>query len=508
MTKPNLHLKNPSLTLYAFHLRSDAMAEVVADAPDLWEKLAQLGDYFAAPELRQLPAQLICYQNGHYYPEGEFGKNTHYLELMPQRKWHFSSVLQDNLTRRGWVYPLRLHDTYAVDFTVYYPNQTIAIEHLRQLNPQDCLNPNFIQASLGHTLLFYAESLSHTFDDRVLANCCVEALFTETASISLSRRGQLFGSPIFEYEVISPTTHPNRLLHLLVWLGKHERTLALAGQANRWLINLLNCRHKILLADYQAKDSYHAAHKIYRQLESDSQPLDQLPTEPAKRLELLETILNQTSDNTFKYAHQFRDLADQHTTLTTNIANYAKWLRHLSDYRLPTDDLTWLADFEEKTSHISQQQITVYLDYLKPGHHLFEQRTATILGLVHLGEQKQQMMRAEKFEFLITFFGAAVGTGAISATVIPNPPHLSDLMRQLFELFEFIKIPGWFYKDPLVQRFSELPIFQWLKHFPALPSNISKVMFHLMVGGAAATFITVSISWISKWFTRDFKGEL
>jgi len=58
MTQSNLHLKNPSLTLYAFHLRSDAVAEVVADAPDLWEKLAQLGDYFAAPELRQLPAQL------------------------------------------------------------------------------------------------------------------------------------------------------------------------------------------------------------------------------------------------------------------------------------------------------------------------------------------------------------------------------------------------------------------------------------------------------------------
>jgi hypothetical protein len=72
MTQPKLRIKNPSLTLYAFHLRHDAMG-LVDEAPHLWEKLTQLSEYFSAPELQELPAQLMCYQNGNYYPEGELG---------------------------------------------------------------------------------------------------------------------------------------------------------------------------------------------------------------------------------------------------------------------------------------------------------------------------------------------------------------------------------------------------------------------------------------------------
>ncbi|MFK5968746.1 MAG: hypothetical protein QM487_01295 [Candidatus Marithrix sp.] len=462
-----IYIKNPSVTLYAFHLRTDFEKEVVADAAHLWEKLTQLSNVI--PELQQLPEKLICYQNGKYNPIAEQGQQTDYLELIqPERVLNFSSKNQDILT--GSVYPLRLHDTYAVDLTLSYQNQEIAINNLHRLNPQNCLMPNNIQASLGQTLLLYGEPVGDNITNQDLANKYVKTVLQEIPSFK--QQGQLFGSPIFVYETISTKNapHSNELTHILVWLGKHEQTVKLAEKSTPWLINLLNCHHKILFTYHQANQSNELARKIYQKLDAKNKQLNQLPTIQEQRLKLLENILNETSDNTFKYANHLRNLTDHHTTIEINITNYIKWLGHIRDLSLATDNLQFLKDFHTNNCQHYQQQTKVYLDYLKPGHNLFEQFITTILGLVNIGEQKQQLIRAEKFEFLITFIGAAVGTGAISATVIPDP----------LSLFE---IP------------------QWLNNLPLL-KEILKVMFHLIIGGAIAMILTPLISVIARWFTR------
>jgi hypothetical protein len=504
MTQQNLRIKNPSLTLYAFHLRTDMTKEVVTDADHLWEKLTQLSDNLSMPELQTLPEKLICYKNGKYHPAGEQGQRTDYLELIqPERELRFSSVVQDDLTLSGSLYPLRLHDTYAVDFTVFFKNQdkqeAVDIKHLRRFNPKDCLMPSHIQASLGQTLLLYAEPFEGAIADKDLADECVKALLQEEGKNltgfqnlsglghpSLSNQAKLFGSPIFEYETIPQldAPHPNERTHILVWLGKPVKTLELAEKANFDLINLLSCRHKILFAYYQAHQSNHLARQIYKALDNKSEQLHQLPKAQEKRLALLEAILNNTSDDTFEYARHLRNLDDHRTTIQTNSTNYAKWLEHIRGFCLPVDHLTFLDEFYAHTCQHHQQQIDVYLNYLKPGHHLFEQVTTTILGLVHIGEQKQQMIRARKFEFLITFIGAAVGTGAISATVIPEPPNLIDLVSHFFDMVQL----------PLF----EMP--QWFNNIVP-PENILNVMFHLFIGGVTALVFTPLISFISRLFT-------
>ncbi|MEK8017807.1 MAG: hypothetical protein VSS75_013120, partial [Candidatus Parabeggiatoa sp.] len=91
--------------------------------------------------------------------------------------------------------------------------------------------------------------------------------------------------------------------------------------------------------------------------------------------------------------------------------------------------------------------------------------------------------RDQKFQFLITFIGAAVGAGAISATVIQNPPDFIYLVSQLFE-------------------FAQLPT-QWLSLLPELSTDVLKVIFHLMVGGATAWVFSPLILLISRLFTRN-----
>jgi len=241
MTQQNLRINNPSVTLYAFHLRTDMATGMVADATHLWEKLAQLSNYFSIPELQQLPEKLICYQNGNYHPDGELGQRTNYLELIQYKpaELRFSPVTQDELTLSGSAYPLRLHDTYAADFTVCYQNQAVDVNQLHRLNPEGCLMPSHIQASIGQTLLLYAEplKLKNALAAKMFADECVKALLQVAKPPFLSNQGILFGSPIFEYEAIpkfDAPPHPNELTHILVWLRKHQQTLELAGKANRW----------------------------------------------------------------------------------------------------------------------------------------------------------------------------------------------------------------------------------------------------------------------------------
>jgi hypothetical protein len=301
-------------------------------------------------------------------------------------------------------------------------------------------------------------------------------------------QGKLFGSSIFEYEIIPPfdAPVPNESTHILVWLGEHEQMLEFASQANCWLIHLLNCRHRVLFAYHQAHQSNHSARQIDEKLDGKSQQLNRLPKAQEKRLELLEALLNNTSDDTFEYARHIRHLADYHATIKTNTMNYAKWLGNIRELSLTTDNLTFLEDFYTHTCHHHQQQVGVYLDYLKPGHHLFGQMMVNILGMVHIGEQKQQIIRDQKFEFLIVFIGIVVGMGAISAVVIAEPPHLIDLVSGFFDFVQF----------PLF----EMP--QWFNNFPAPPNNILKVIFHLMVGGMTAVLFTPLISFFLKQFRR------
>ncbi len=68
----NLGLHSPSITLYAYHLRNSINQGeelTVAEAPQIWEQLVDLGNKFHITELQTLRQQLICYQNNQYFPQ-------------------------------------------------------------------------------------------------------------------------------------------------------------------------------------------------------------------------------------------------------------------------------------------------------------------------------------------------------------------------------------------------------------------------------------------------------
>lgn len=426
MNPLNLRVNNPSLTLYAFQLRTDLATEVVEDAARLWEKSIQLGNQLAIPELQQLTSKLLCYQAGHYTPDAEHGQPTHFLKLIqPEGILRFAPLEQsNNLTRTGSVEAFRLHDVYAIDLTLQYSKQVMEVNQLNRLNPQGCLLPQAIQASVGQTLVLYAEPAEETTPDQALAEACVKALWQDTAFSppTLVNQGQFLGCPIFEYETIpsQPAVHSNELQHLLVWFGKDQKQYELSfGKASRSLIHLLCCRHKIQFAYYQADQSNREARSLYNHLESQSNDTFGQSHSQKQRLAGLEELLDTMSHQAFQYTRHLRDLNDQLSTIRSNLRNFSRWSQHLKE---TNDDLAFWEEFQH-TGQRFDQQIEVYLNYLEPGQKLFQQMVDTAQGLIEVDTLKH----SHRLELIVVFVASVLEGAAISAKV---NHHLTEIFWQ------------------------------------------------------------------------------
>ncbi|NES19974.1 MAG: hypothetical protein F6K41_13820, partial [Symploca sp. SIO3E6] len=256
---------SPSLSLFAFHLRNDTNG-IKDNANRLWEQCLTLGEESDIPLLKSLKTALRSYTYNpkdsqyHYTPTNEDREATEaekpylddWLELVrldpkldQARQLSFHALAGKNAPRiMGELYPLRIHDTYALDLTLRY-RQTLDFTHLSLLNSSEQ-----IRGSLGQTMLLFTKPVNVPESDyQEFTNQCVAALLPKTASnLNPSFQGQLFGSPIFEYE--GKGENPREGHHLLVWLNSHPETLQRIGQSEAYhaLLNLLCCRHKILFA--------------------------------------------------------------------------------------------------------------------------------------------------------------------------------------------------------------------------------------------------------------------
>ena len=493
--------QNPSLTLYAFQLRQDiskAKQEVMDNADQLWEQCVALGEQRNIQLLKSLKTELRCYtydpkdSQYHYNPSNEDQEATaeekpyldDWLELVrkdPQldqaRQLRFHSESDQNgLRLMGEIYPLRIHDTYALDLTLRY-RETVELAHLSQLNPTD-----HIQASIGQTLLLFAKPVNveeSAYED--FANHCVAGLVKETADyLQLSATGQLFGSPIFEYD--NDKQKPRERCHILVWLDSHPETLNKSVEAYHSLLNLLCCRSKIHYAYSQSRYCHDQALELYRELE---QKVNELIQPPEETLEELKQWLKEIPQIAFPYAKYLRDIEDHRTAITTNIENYRSRLEKIKELSLPKDNLAFLQTFLDRTCKQFQNQIQVDLNYLRPGQNLFEQMTATIRGMIEVKQAESDRIlqetlqaneaaaqkREQKLELVITTVGTGLAVSGISSQVATHPTK---------EISSACQEP----KDPKDANLASY-----------LGCSSLDIVFHLLVGVILATPVGIILWW-------------
>jgi len=423
-------IKNPGVTLYTYHIRQELAHEVTNDAQRLWENLSELSKPLGIPELKRLREQLICYENGIYTPGTENGRQPgQIIELIRQDRYlKFQKILHaDNLILSGFLYPVKLHDTYTADLTLFFKDQTTDASRFGLFNPGGCLLSSNIFANMGQTLLLFATPTEETPADKTLADECVKAFLKDSHQLipQFTGDGRLFGSPIFEYETES--LNPSEECHILVWFNTDSKTSDLADKAYNYLMNLLCCRSKIIFTYNESRHCNNKARKLYSRLEKRAEILSDLkPEQPEKRLGNLETLLAEMPPDALDYACCLRDMHDFITTTETNAKNYASWLDDIRTLSNPEheDDLRFLEHFHDRACCQFHEQIQTDLRYLSPGQNLFEEIINTIRGLVEIDTLKQLKENEEKeskhqtnLQIFIAFIGFVLAGATISATL-------------------------------------------------------------------------------------------
>ena len=436
---------NPKLTLYAFHLHQNLANDStpVDDANHLWERCQQIGKKLDIPKLENLSI-----------PDNQEISNEDFIE--------FTAIQhQSNLHLSGELNRLLIHDIYAVDLTFRYPYPEVELTNLKGLNQDNCLLPSNINASIGQTLVFFAQPVANIYSEKAFADVCVKTLISEDTfnklNISYQNQGKLLNSPIFEYN--NDADLPQEQCHILIWLNTNKETIALEADGKYYysIIDLLNCRHKIIYARSESRCCYQKARKQYSKLEEKVNLFNNLKDNPSdSKLKEFNQWLNEIPAISFAYSRYLRDLQLHKATIQTNVKNHKLYLDKIS--RLcKQDDLEFLSSLIELAEDNFVEQINTDLAYLTPGQSLFEQLIESIRGIIEI----EQTKRARNLNITINTLGIGFGGGAIISGVVvqhidkinqpvdwnlslSKPPHpfYASLFLSLIGILVFLGI-GW-----------------------------------------------------------------
>jgi len=425
-------IKNSSLSVFAFHLRhsieQNPESEVEKNADRIWQNLAGLSQPLGITDLANLPQKLICYADGKYTPTAEtnLGDDELLKLLKPNENDRFSNVDRaDGLILESLIAAaFRIQDTYAAELNLTC-SKAIATSQLKEIfNPADCLLPSKIAASLGQTLLLLTEPIGSVKDEQKLAEDCANNLLPNN-NLQLRSHGELFGSPIFEYD--NGELDPIKSCQVLIWFNSAPKTLNLAIENSGLLLLLLCLHHKIIHAYHQSRQANQKARALYSQQEAEVKSINEFSDQPQEAMAKFESLLPQLPVQAFQYARYTRNLEDYLNTIEINTENYQNSLEKLQENE--RDFFIRLLSRANKY----QRQIKADLRYLEPGQRLFERAIASIQGIVEIEQVKsdrqlqitlQNNELAEKerdrnLQTTIAVVGVGIGFAGVAATASP-----------------------------------------------------------------------------------------
>lgn len=419
-------ISTPKLTLFAFHLLynlTEGEEQPLENSDRLWQKCSQLGGQLNIRKLTLLPNQIPA-------PIASSSISPiYYRELLPEKLLNFSTIIPDKQLLQGEVYPVQIHDTYAMDLTLRYPYPDLVISQMQLLNPDGFFLPKNIGASLGQTLVLWVKTFPNQLINKKLADECVDAIFQqyrEELQVYCQAQGTFLGSPIFEYN--NDEEDPSNQCHLLVWFNSNYTTEQLedAGDYYQPLINLLCCRWKILYVYYQSRQCNQEARKLYRLLTESINQMNERPS-----LNQLNDWLGEIPKIFLQYDRYIQDLEIHANTMEINLENYKKHLKDIANVSPSQDNINFLQDFGTLVSDIFVQQIKVDLKYLQASDRLFDRAIATIRGITEIEQTKSDRNIERNIAIFGFGIGAAGGVASASASYAGAIQEISTISHYL-----------------------------------------------------------------------------
>jgi len=344
----------------------------------------------------------------------------------------------------GFAYPLQTPDSYALWLNLRRPERengqkTASVEPalLGKLNPDNCLLPEFIDSSLGQTLLITAwltegQNSQDKLFLKELANQCVNNFIpAPDKRPSFNRDGLLFGSPIFEYGIIN---QPPPYRHILVWLLCHSVTEIKFGKCYQELMELFSYRSKIVQAYQTSRSVCKQVSEEYGNIEREIEIIYQLSEGRLRDSEMLrfKEQLKLLPKRALEYSRFLRDLQQCRHTIGINAHKYEDKVNQIQS-KLQSDSLEFLQTFSQKNCLSLQEQIQADLNYFEHGVGLQEKMLGAIRGMVEIEQAERERHLQDTVGWLGVGIGTAAVVGSCSAHLIPanpiQPPFTSDTLH-------------------------------------------------------------------------------
>jgi hypothetical protein len=349
---------------------------------------------------------------------------------------------------KGFAQPLRIDDSYALGLQIRIPEKVnsvktpaIDLSIFQQFNPDNCLLPDFVQSYFGQTLLITAglsveQNQAARDNSQFLKNLgkqCLEKLISGDNLPDFSRQGELFGSPILEYENLSQLDND---CHVIIWFFNSATTDSIWDETRYSdFMDLFLYRHKILRAYRDSRKLYAVIREEYKQIELDiDKTFKYLQRDKAEKrhskgaglkeaeLEYLESQTIDLPPRAVKYARLLIDLQMRENTIAINTQNYQDKLNQISldikstkKYNDRDTDLSFLAAFSTQNCPQFQRQIQADLGYFQHGSGLLAQATEAIRAVVAI----EEAYRNAKLEVTIQAVGFGLGVAGVVAGSAP-----------------------------------------------------------------------------------------
>ncbi len=371
-------------------------------------------------------------------------------EPATNRQYEYFTTPDEQL--EGFLYPQRLHDTYALNFNIFRPenpgNDSYRVGDLAKFNPKNCFQPPSEPplGYLGQTLLLSAYLAEprpknpRKLDD-LARQCWLDFFQVETPETfpSLYRVRPLFGGYLYEYGNPKADVTENPYGHLLVWLLFDDAPTVLMEKCYWELPELLLYYHKISQSFRDSRTFYNNADRIVTENEID---LNQLKAKYLDRetggtlsvadLRTLQSTLKTLMKTALTYSQQLRNLEYARNTIAINTKNYQTTLDRAE--QLAQHPLEALRVFHHKEAIAFQDQISADLNYFKQGTALLDTAINSIRGLVDIDRAD----RDRNLQNTIAIVGVGLGFAAVGSTISPfliNEERDRELVSEYWQPF-------------------------------------------------------------------------
>ncbi len=400
----------PKLYLFAFHLFKTPDAETNSSVknPDLlWDKCHEIFSKFHIKQQLKLHPP-IPEKRRFDLLDGE-NPDAIVLEIKTEIPYK-----DHELKLEGFAYPLQIYDTYGLGLNLGFPDPPLENGHkipavdisvLEKFNPDSCLLPDTIKSYFGQTLIITAwlseeqKQKDAQFLKSLADECLREFVYDSHKYPELYQKGQLFGSPIFEYGLINDREN---YCHILVWLFSDSETDKSFQECYQLLLDLFFYRNKIITEFWNSRDTYRDAYQEYEQIQKlvrkTFNELPQADTLSEDDLKYLKGQLKAMAKRTVEYSDLLRDLESRRNSIAINTDNYKNKLRIIRN-RLDSSkelDLSFLASFAQENCSVFQEQIQGDLGYFVPGASLLEKAISSIRGIVEIDQAERDRLREER----------------------------------------------------------------------------------------------------------------